>query len=772
MTLQENFNQFIELALNEPQKQAVQQPTGANLVVAGAGSGKTRVITSRMANLVLNNNVDPRSIIALTFTNKAAGEMKERLYSFLGTDHSLPFVGTFHSYCLLLLRLNAKLLPMAQFSIIDSDDQQSLIKKILKKHGLTKYVAASQVGYQISQYKNTCFLDSPDPVFTAPYIKEVYLEYESEKTGAHCLDFDDLILTVLSLFKNNESFKKSHQNKVRHILVDEYQDTNHAQHALLKYMSLDEKKQFSIDSLCAVGDEDQSIYSWRGATVTNMLNFKSDFAPVTCIKIEQNYRSVQPILQTANSVITNNTQRNPKNLWSTKPATNRIVLGYCRSGEQEAEALVHFLKARPSDKALNDIAILYRTHYQSRSIEEALLYHSIPYKIIGGIQFYERKEIKDLLAYLRMIVNPYDKISLMRVINCPARGLGEKFEQQLFDLWQNNSLLTFHQLLTWVLEENPIHLTPSKTSSVKEFLAVFDGLLTTPYPLASNALNLILEQTQYVSYLRNEYDPTEADAKVENVREFAEAIIYFEQNKKTEESPWDYQTQTQTIEAFLHEVALMQEKIKDTQGTEQVQMMTLHAAKGLEFDTVIITGLEEGLLPSSKSLNSNEALEEERRLFYVGITRAKEYLLLLSASYRHSFGQITDQSPSRFISEMPSEHVTTIDIEKMHATQSRSFFSQWVGNTHTSSPLVTFGPARQTRETSKTINTFTKSTKLPEPQELKKQNTWAKSNNVIHKKFGLGIVLNVEDASDGQHYLTIAFKTGTKKILSSFVQKR
>ncbi|MBU4270144.1 UvrD-helicase domain-containing protein, partial [Candidatus Dependentiae bacterium] len=347
-----NFNQFLNKELNEPQRNAVIFESGPAIVIAGAGSGKTRVITTRIANLILNNNVSPQAIVALTFTNKAANEMKERISKFLDKNLKLPYVGTFHSYCLLLLRSNPTLLNFTNFSIIDADDQKSLIKKIIKKYGLEKQFSPTDILYQISNYKNKVNYDFDE--FTIPIVKEIYLEYESEKQKSHSFDFDDLLLEILKIFKTNLNFRKNFQNKIRHLLVDEYQDTNMVQHELLKLMSTNENNKFNIDSLCAVGDEDQSIYSWRGAMATNMQNFQRDFAPVKLIKIEQNYRTVTPILEAANHIILNNKNRTNKKLWSEKKASNRILSIVSRSGKQEAYAITNFIENLPKEKSLNE----------------------------------------------------------------------------------------------------------------------------------------------------------------------------------------------------------------------------------------------------------------------------------------------------------------------------------------------------------------------------------------------------------------------------------
>jgi len=740
------FDQFLKKELNEQQRNAVTLQNGATLVIAGAGSGKTRVITARIAHLILNENKDPSSIIALTFTNKAANEMKKRVSSFLKEKYSLPFVGTFHSYCLLLLKTNPKMLPYTTFSIIDADDQQSLIKKILKKNGLEKQFSASQIQYQISFLKNK-LLTNLEEEFTQPIFKEIFFEYEREKASSHSLDFDDLILQVLRVLQKDNTIKNLFQQKVQNILVDEYQDTNSAQHELLKNMVINQKGKFAIETLCAVGDEDQSIYSWRGAMVTNMLKFQDDFAPVTKIKIEQNYRSVDPILKAANEVISNNKTRFPKNLWSTRKASNRILAINGKSDYQEADTITTIVKNLPEDKKFNECAIIYRTHFQSRIIEETFIRNSIPYNIVGGIRFYERKEIKDLLAYLRLVVNPFDKTSLFRIINCPSRGLGTKFEEQLFTQWHQNNLLDFKQ----ILEQITTTLPPLKSESIKNFLNVFEKL--DKNQKTSIVIDQILEHTDYKSFLKKTYESDEADSKIENISELLRSIDYFETHQKEKNDT--------TLENFLHEVALLQEKIKNNENKEdQIQMMTMHAAKGLEFDTVIMCGLEEGILPSSKSLNSLQSLEEERRLFYVGMTRAKERLILTHANYRNNFGQICDQVVSRFLTEVPSKLVQYVDISQSHPIQIQSLVSKWLGK-KTKSDLLTFKDFFKPKTTKSTKKSF----------KASQTTTWRKNQTVVHKKFGTGLIKKVERKNSDEYYLTVLFKTGEKKLLSSFLKR-
>lgn len=813
-TLTHDFNSFVSTQLNIPQHQAVTTAQGALLVIAGAGSGKTRVITARIANLILNHEVLPSQIVALTFTNKAAGEMKERVERFIGKHNPLPFVGTFHSYCLLLLRSHGSLLPFSSFSILDADDQVTLIKKIIKQNNVEKFATPSQVTHQISALKNAIFQNASISE-VHPIMREIYFAYEKEKSASHCLDFDDLILEVLKLFQKNKEFKARFQQKVIHLLIDEYQDTSHVQHQLLKEMTLTNDNEFTAHSVCAVGDEDQSIYSWRGATVANMFKFQQDFKPVSIIKIEQNYRSVKPILDAANSIITNNRLRNPKKLWSERAAANRILQLECRSGDQEAEIIALYLKNLPNDKKLSDVAILYRTHYQSRLIEEALITQSIPYKIIGGIRFYERKEIKDLLAYLRLIVNPFDRISFLRVMNYPARGLGTQVENMVLNEWVVNPFFDFKQLVNYLCTNDAFNVTTKKQWALENFVAIYQEIDTELPP--SKLLKHILDKTEYLNAIRVDYDAKEAETKLDNIHEFMQSILHFESTYASKPNSFALGkpiSKEPSLDNFLHEVALLQEKTTAENTTDQVQMMTLHAAKGLEFDTVIITGLEEGLLPSSRALTTPEDLEEERRLFYVGITRAKERLILCNAGFRSQYGTIMNAAPSRFCGEITKNLINHLNLEETNSIQSKQLFDQWLTGVVRPSGLKTFSnftkPAMTTklaytpsststhkpfvnRSSSKSSsfghqsatnkptarpssykpvsNHVSKVQEWAERGSLEIPGPWKKNDRVIHKTFGMGIVTLVEKASGEDYFITAIFKTGTKKILSSFLTK-
>ncbi|MFZ5954059.1 MAG: ATP-dependent helicase [Candidatus Dependentiae bacterium] len=747
-----NFNDFISKQLNNEQSKAVTTTKGALLVVAGAGSGKTRVITARIAHLIINHSVKPEEIVALTFTNKAAKEMKERIEQFLGKTHQIPFIGTFHSYCLRLLKTNTHLLDIPFISILDEDDQHKILQGIITRNGLTKKITAKQLAYQISQIKNQSLHGMQYDLANNQLLEEIYRAYEHEKTLSKALDFDDLLVQTVILIKKNPAFRKNLQQTIRHLLVDEYQDTNIVQHELLKYIALDDQKQFVIDSLCVVGDEDQSIYSWRGATVANILNFTKDFKNTAIITIEQNYRSVQPILDIANSVIEHNNSRNPKRLWSDKKGADRARTLVCLSEYQEAEAIAQFLKIISAKKKTTDsVAILYRTHFQSRAIEEALIKHSLPYKIVGGVQFYERKEIKDLLAYLKLIINPFDRASFFRIINCPARGLGAQFEEQFHERWKLEPFLSFKDIGRKLIEEKT--LTRTKQQALIAFIDIFESIEIETLP--SNAIEAVVQKLNYYTYLKEEYDPQDALSRIENIKELIGAIRHLETGG------------IKTIAQFLDEVALMQEhynKDNETSSLNPVLLMTLHAAKGLEFDTVILTGVEEGILPSTRSLNNDDQIEEERRLFYVGITRAQEYLLITHCKYRYTFGTMTDQRSSRFMNEIPNRLAPAQDCSYWQQSHFINYFSEWLYTPKLSSAINNSNiPVIQ--QTFKVKNLITT---MPESSSSN-VSSWKKNQPVHHAKFGTGIIKEVEIRSDKNYHLTVEFKSGTKKIDARFL---
>ncbi len=740
MTPLQSFEQFIEKNLNPEQKKAVTAANGSYLVIAGAGSGKTRVITARITNLILQHNVEPSSIIALTFTNKAAQEMQHRIQTFLPHLRTKPYIATFHAYSLMLLKKNIHLLDKETFTVIDAQDAQKLITSILKERGVERLFNAKQLLPMFSTIKLSQLLKTELPEWNMHHIQqfiELYNAYEQQKRLSNYMDFDDLLYNTFKLFSSNEAFKEKHLKNHRHILVDEYQDTNTIQHELLKQMTLVHDN-FAIDSVCAVGDEDQSIYSWRGATVQNILDFNKEFKNTQIIKLEQNYRSTQNILDIANNIIRHNTNRNHKQLWSSNTHNHKPLILECLSDLQEAGIIAQLLNILSKKDKRSETAILYRTHYQSRVLEEALLKESIPYKIIGGIQFYERKEIKDMLAYLRLCINPYDRISFFRIINCPLRGLGEKFEENFLHIWNQNPLSTFQEIIKIILEQDLV--STKQRSALEQFAKIFENM---PHENVTKILEYFILQTGYIAYLVDSHEKREAEEKRENVAEFVRAANYFDEHQNT------------GLSQFLDEIALMQEQIKrEDNSVDCIQMMSLHAAKGLEFKNVILTGLEEGILPSNQSIGQ-ENVEEERRLFYVGITRAQEKLMITTSKYRNVFGKLDEQRPSRFLQEIPSSLAQQQPAAHWSRAGFQTFLQDWIDQKNTHSKTMNFNKSTPTN----TLDT----TQTEISSKFKRLQT------VKHPTFGLGIAHAIEQKGD-KVFITVQFAHhGSKKIDSSFL---
>lgn len=695
--------------------------------------------------------VPPSSIVALTFTNKAAREMQERVNA-LHSSTRPPSIGTFHSFCLRLLKMHRSFLGMEDFSIFDESDQEKCIQRLITEHGLHKQITPTSVLSTISHTKNHAVSGIANPLAIGqPLIRELFIAYEEEKKRSRCFDFDDLLLQAILLFKN-PSFRKSYQETVRHLLVDEYQDTNHVQHALLRLLSTDELGTFCLDSLCVVGDEDQSIYSWRGATVENILSFPLDFPSTLSVTINQNYRSAQPILDAANYVISNNHRRVEKKLWSEKEGTDRVRILQTLSDRQEGEAVAAAAKTARRLNKHEHIAVLYRSHYQSRSIEEALIRASIPYTIIGGIKFYERQEIKDLLSYLRLVVNPYDRISFMRIFNTPTRGLGNQFEELFFDSWSNNPFLTFDLVAERLIESQAV--TGKKAQSLKQFLTLFREVNLNDSPALT--LTQLIQKTDYVSYLKDSFDEPIADEKIENIRELISAARAMEERGIT------------TLGSFLDEVALIQEagtKSKDSDDNPLV-LMSMHAAKGLEFNFVILVGLEENVFPSSRSTIDDYLLEEERRLLYVGITRAQERLLITFANQRYTFGRICAQLPSRFLREIPSMIAPQTDGTSWSYYRFENFYQEWISGKKESKTTFWGSLVNDPFESEAAEHC----TKKPSGNHVN-QKSWKKYQTVHHKNFGTGVIKEVEERPAGPVRVTVLFACGTKKIDAAFLEE-
>ncbi len=616
--------------LNEEQKKAVLKTEGPILILAGAGSGKTKVLTTKIAYLIEECGVSPYNILAITFTNKAAKEMSDRLFNLVGLKAKNAQVSTFHSFGVKILRNHYKELGYDKnFIIMDSDDSLSIIKKILKSKDLDpKSYNPNGIRNQISNCKNEMMSAKDYQKFALgdyeKVVYEVYKEYEKTLKDNNSLDFDDLLLLPIKLFKENKDILEEYQDRFQYILIDEYQDTNEPQYVLTRMISEKHK------NICCVGDEDQSIYSFRGANYKNILNFEKDYKNAEVIKLEQNYRSTSNILDAANCVIKHNKERKDKVLWSNKGKGEKISYYRAFNGIDEAQYVTREIKKLINDGIdYQNIAILYRTNAQSHTLEEELLKESIPYRIIGGVGFYSRREIKDVLAYLRLIYNYKDNISLLRVINVPKRGIGTKTISNLIEKANNENKSIFEVI-----------------DSGKElaFKKLIEGLKKESESLT---LTELLDRVLEVTGIKQEYideKTLEADIRLENLEELKTVTKTFENREGIV-----------SLEDFLLEVSLVTDVNEYDKDPNKVSLMTVHSVKGLEFDYVFITGLEEGLFPHINSLLSSNELEEERRLCYVAITRAKEKLFIVNARSRILFGKDTANVPSRFINEIDKE---------------------------------------------------------------------------------------------------------------------
>ena len=624
--------------LNENQREAVETTEGPLLVLAGAGSGKTKVLTTRIAYLVSEKNIDPSSILAITFTNKAAKEMKERVIQMLGPIAYQIQISTFHSFGLLLMRKHYKELGYDKnFTILDSDDSLTIIKKILKEMNLdiTKFNPRA-IRSKISGAKNELVSSTEYERYAnsefEKVVLEVYQRYERKLKQSSSLDFDDLLILPIELFKKYPEILSFYQELFKYILIDEYQDTNEAQYVLVKMISAKYK------NICVVGDESQSIYSFRGSNYRNILNFEKDYQHPKVVLLEKNYRSTQTILNAANHVIKNNTERKEKNLWTDNMEGLKVRYHRVIDEKEEAQYVVSEIKNLIKENVLkDDIAILYRTNAQSRNMEEALLKENIPYKVVGSVYFYNRKEIKDLIAYLKLIYNKKDDISLLRIINVPRRGIGLKTIENLTIKANTNNTCLYDAI-----------------SSGKEliFQKVIEELKEASEHLSLTELvDLVLEKTGIKQELESE-KTMEADIRLENLEEFKTITKNFEEKNGLI-----------SLEDFLMEISLVADLEEHKNREDVITLMTVHSAKGLEFDNVFLIGMEEGIFPHSNSFESKSAIEEERRLCYVAITRAKLRLWLINARRRTLYGMDSANPPSRFIEEI-GEDCLQIDEEK------------------------------------------------------------------------------------------------------------
>ncbi len=618
--------------LNDKQKEAVEWPDGPILVLAGAGSGKTRVLTTKLAYLVNERGVNPYNILAITFTNKAAKEMKERAFKMLGSDAYQMQISTFHSLGLLLIRENYEKLRFEKnFTILDSDDSLTIIKKILKDMNLdSKFYNPRAIRNKISSAKNELMDSNYYSRFANSEYEEIVLEvfrkYEQKVLKNNSMDFDDLLLLPIKLFKKYPEVLEKYQDRFKYILVDEYQDTNEAQYILIKMLSKKYK------NICVVGDLDQSIYGFRGANFRNILNFEKDYPDAKVIPLEENYRSTGNILNVANDIIKHNKQRKEKNLWTKNDSGPKIR--YHRAYDEKDEAnyvMEEIKKLIISGEEKSNIAVLYRTNAQSRNMEEALLRENIPYKVVGSFYFYNRKEIKDLISYLKLIYNSNDDVSLMRVINVPKRQIGPK---------------TIENLATKSVDKGVSLYEAIDSGKELEFKKLIEKLKKESENIS---LTELVELILVESGMRRELEDSktiDAEIRLENLEEFKSITKNFEENNGVI-----------SLEEFLLEISLVSDMEEHKNNNDVVTLMTIHSAKGLEFDHVFIIGLEEGLFPHSNCLDSPDEIEEERRLCYVAVTRAKKTLTLVNARRRMLYGNTNSNPPSRFISEISDEYL-------------------------------------------------------------------------------------------------------------------
>ncbi|TCO69867.1 DNA helicase PcrA [Marinisporobacter balticus] len=717
--------------LNSPQREAVLKTEGPLLLLAGAGSGKTRVLTHRIAYLVDKLGVYPGSILAITFTNKAAKEMRYRVEDLLGRRTDI-WVSTFHSSCVKILRRDIeKIGYTSDFVIYDSTDQKVVLKECYKKLDINdKNYPLPMVQHRISEAKDKMFtpkkfIKEYAGDFQMEKIGEIYAWYQKKLKKNNALDFDDLIFKTVELFENDKEVLSYYQNKFKYIMVDEYQDTNQLQYKLINMLA------GKHGNLCVVGDDDQSIYSWRGADIRNILNFEDDFKNTTVIKLEQNYRSTQNILDAANCVIQNNRGRKRKKLWTSQDAGNQLRYYKATNEHDEAQFIVKQMMDMVNTDGRNysEFAVLYRTNAQSRVVEDMLMKSSIPYRIYGGLKFYDRKEVKDIIAYLRLIQNPVDDVSLKRVINVPKRGIGNRTIEKLEEAANE----TGESLFSVLLEDELIQgFSKRVISGIKKFV-----LIISKYGLEKESIGvtelikMVLEESGCMDELKQE-DTVEAQSRIENLQEFLSVAMDFEKN-----------SEIKTLEEFLSNISLVSDLDKMDDEENAVVLMTLHSAKGLEFPVVFLGGMEEGIFPISRALNDDKDLEEERRLCYVGITRAEEILFLSHARMRTLYGKTNYNPISRFIDEI-EEQLIDRDKEEIMKKDRQSL-----------APAAGIYRGASLKDTPKaTPGTASKEIKA--------------GSKVMHDKFGIGTIISVKQKGKDTE-LTIAFdNAGIKKLVMEY----
>lgn len=714
--------------MNTEQSEAVRTTEGPLLIMAGAGSGKTRVLTHRIAYLLDEKDVSPYNILAITFTNKAAKEMKQRVEQLVGEEAQVIWMSTFHSMCVRILRRDADRIGIERnFTIIDPTDQKSVIKDVLKNENIDskRFEPRMFIG-AISNLKNE--LKTPEDAqkeandFHSQMVATVYKGYQRQLSRNEALDFDDLIMTTINLFERVPDALEYYQNKFQYIHVDEYQDTNKAQYTLVKLLAS------KFKNLCVVGDSDQSIYGWRGADIQNILSFEEDYPEAKTIFLEQNYRSTKNILNAANEVIKNNSERKPKGLWTANTGGDKIQYYEAMTERDEAEYVVReIMKHQRNGKKYSDIAILYRTNAQSRVLEETFMKSNIPYTMVGGQKFYDRKEIKDLLSYLRVIANSNDDISLQRIINVPKRGIGPSSVEKIQTYAVQNQISMFDALG----EVDFIGLSKKVTQECINFYETITNLIKEQEFLEiSDIVDEVLQKSGYRDMLERE-QTLESRSRLENLDEFMSVPKDYEENTPLEE---------QSLINFLTDLSLVAD-IDEADTQSGVTLMTMHSAKGLEFPIVFIMGMEESLFPHIRAIKSDDdhEMEEERRICYVAITRAEELLYITNATTRMLFGRSQSNMPSRFLREIPE------DLLESHT-----------------------GTKRQTIPQTKPQQKRGFSKRTTSPKKQVSSSDWKVGDKVTHKAWGEGMVSNVNE-KNGSVELDIIFKSeGPKRLLAQF----
>jgi DNA helicase-2/ATP-dependent DNA helicase PcrA len=744
--------------LNPAQREAVLHASGPLLIVAGAGSGKTRVITFRIAHLIAEGHARPGEVLAVTFTNKASEEMRSRVEQLIGADCRQVWLSTFHSLCARLLRREAPAIGLPRdFVIYDSSDQLAVVKQAMKALGVDdKLIQPRAALARISQARNR--MESPEAMRSAGWnlrdqqISRIYEAYLRTLRAASALDFDDLLLRTVELLETSERTRDSYARKFRHVLVDEYQDTNRPQYLLVQRLSAVHR------NLCVVGDPDQSIYRWRGADLRNILDFERDFPDTRIVTLEQNYRSTQIILDAASAVISRNRNRKDKRLWTDAAGGQRIL--YVRSADEieEADFITRTVREPPAGGAGPMSAVLYRTNAQSRALEDALMREGIAYRIIGGVRFYERKEIKDVLAYLRLVINPHDDVSFRRVVNVPARGVGKALLDTLEKVDPDSGGQAATPLLSAGLDARPtprslwsrLHaaleqrlLNPRAHTALRAFRdLIADLAVEAGHEPVSTVIGLVLDRSGYLQHLRDERSE-EAEARIENLMELVSAA---REHESRDDDP--------TLSGFVDRLSLLSEADEAEGAAEaRVWLMTMHAAKGLEFPTVIVAGMEEGLFPHSRAIEDADDVEEERRLCYVCLTRARERLVLTGAARRRTFGEYQATEPSRFLAEIPDELVDRVEPAVLPRWQDSPFelrnpYGRRRG-----------GPRRQAGSPS-----------FAYEDEDQSASGVRIGMRVRHAQFGVGSVVAVEEHGD-DFKVTVKFvSAGTKKLLASYAK--